>query len=418
MKKVLLITYYWPPSGSASSHWPLAIAKHLPKFGWEPIILTIDEENFSKKDFSLLKTVPEGIEVIRSKANDPFSFYKSFIGKNKNDLLSSSEVISTENKSLRHRIAIWIRMNLFVPDARVGWYFSATKMISKYLESNKIDSVITIGPPHSTHLIGHYIYKKYKIPFYPVLIDPWVNIIYYKNFKRSKLTLWLDNYLERRVLLDSTNSIFVTKTSESDYIKKYNFLNDKTSVLSWGYNEEDFKNLKQKRKSYSVILHAGNIFDYQNPKYLWKAISAERKKGIDLRLKFIGTVSPAIKKEIEKENLTQVTEYAGFLPFKEIHEEMLNADYLLVCASEPRHVPGKLYEYLRAEKPIIAFGDNNPEVDGMIMEGNSGKLFPYNYSKKDIFSIVNRCKPDIKTSKKYSRLTITKELANLLNKLK
>ena len=418
MKKVLLITYYWPPSGSASSHWPLAIAKHLPKFGWEPIILTIDEENFSTKDFSLLKTVPEGIEVIRSKANDPFSFYKSFIGKNKNDSLSSSEVISTENKSLRHRIAIWIRMNLFVPDARVGWYFSATKMISKYLESNKIYSVITIGPPHSAHLIGHYIFKKYKIPFYPVLIDPWVNIIYYKNFKRSKLTLWLDNYLERRVLLDSTNSIFVTKTSESDYIKKYNFLNDKTSVLSWGYNEEDFKNLKQKRKSYSVILHAGNIFDYQNPKYLWKAISAERKKGIDLRLKFIGTVSPAIKKEIEKENLTQVTEYAGFLPFKEIHEEMLNADYLLVCASEPRHVPGKLYEYLRAEKPIIAFGDNNPEVDGMIMEGNSGKLFPYNYSKKDIFSIVNRCKPDIKTSKKYSRLTITKELANLLNKLK
>ena len=417
MKKVLLITYYWPPSGSASSHWPLAIAKHLPKFGWEPIILTIDEENFSTKDFSLLKTVPEEIKVIRSKANDPFSFYKSFIGKKKNDLLSSSEVISTENKSLRHRIAIWIRMNLFVPDARVGWYFSATKMISKYLESNKIDSVITIGPPHSAHLIGHYIYKKYKIPFYPVLIDPWVNIIYYKNFKRSKLTLWLDNYLERRVLLDSTNSIFVTKTSESDYIKKYNFLNDKTSVLSWGYNEEDFKNLKQKRKSYSVILHAGNIFDYQNPKYLWKAISAERKKGIDLRLKFLGTVSPAIKNEIEKENLTQVTEYAGFLPFKEIHNEMLNADYLLVCASEPRHVPGKLYEYLRAEKPIIAFGDNNPEVDGMIMEGNSGKLFPYNYSKKDIFSIVKRCKPEIKTSKKYSRSIITKKLAEILDNL-
>lgn len=417
MKKVLLITYYWPPSGSASSHWPLAIAKHLPKFGWEPIILTIDEENFSTKDFSLLKTVPEEIKVIRSKANDPFSFYKSFIGKNKNDLLSSSEVISTENKSLRHRIAIWIRMNLFVPDARVGWYFSATKMISKYLESNKIDSVITIGPPHSAHLIGHYIYKKYKIPFYPVLIDPWVNIIYYKNFKRSKLTLWLDNYLERRVLLDSTNSIFVTKTSESDYIKKYNFLNDKTSVLSWGYNEEDFKNLKQKRKSYSVILHAGNIFDYQNPKYLWKAISAERKKGIDLRLKFLGTVSQAIKNEIEKENLTQVTEYAGFLPFKEIHNEMLNADYLLVCASEPRHVPGKLYEYLRAEKPIIAFGDNNPEVDGMIMEGNSGKLFPYNYSKKDIFSIVKRCKPGIKTSKKYSRSIITKKLAEILDNL-
>lgn len=417
MKKVLLITYYWPPSGSASSHWPLAIAKHLPKFGWEPIILTIDEENFSTKDFSLLKTVPEEIKVIRSKANDPFSFYKSFIGKKKNDLLSSSEVISTENKSLRHRIAIWIRMNLFVPDARVGWYFSATKMISKYLESNKIDSVITIGPPHSAHLIGHYIYKKYKIPFYPVLIDPWVNIIYYKNFKRSKLTLWLDNYLERRVLLDSTNSIFVTKTSESDYIKKYNFLNDKTSVLSWGYNEEDFKNLKQKRKPYSVILHAGNIFDYQNPKYLWKAISAERKKGIDLRLKFLGTVSPAIKNEIEKENLTQVTEYAGFLPFKEIHNEMLNADYLLVCASEPRHVPGKLYEYLRAEKPIIAFGDNNPEVDGMIMEGNSGKLFPYNYSKKDIFSIVKRCKPEIKTSKKYSRSIITKKLAEILDNL-
>ncbi|MDA0986057.1 MAG: glycosyltransferase [Bacteroidetes bacterium] len=415
MKKVLIVTYFWPPSGKASVHWPLAIVKHLPKFDWAPIVATVDEDNFSEKDLSLLKEIPKNLIELKSKANDPFNFYKKFIGKNKDDALSASEAISLENKSLRHKLSIWIRMNLFVPDARVGWYFSATKMISKYLKKNKIDAVVTIGPPHSTHLIGNFVTNKFNIPHYPVLIDPWVDIVYYKNFKRSKPTLKIDNYLEEKILDESTKSIFVTKTTETEYHKKYKFLKNKTEVLPWGYNEEDFKKIKLKKKKYSIILHAGNIFDYQNPKYFWKAIALERKKGNDLRLRFIGTVAPEIKKSIENEGLTNCTEYIGFLPFNQIHSEMQNADYLLVCASEPRHVPGKLYEYLRAGKTIIAFGDNNIEVGNMIKSANCGKIFSYNYSKKDIFKIVKKSKPNLQEIKKYSRLNVTKKLSKILN---
>ncbi len=212
MKKVLFITYYWPPSGKASLQWPLKIIKHLPSFGWLPSVLTIDEDTFSQKDDTFLNEIPADVKVFKAKSFEPFNIYKRFTGRNKDEQLIASESISKITKALAHRLSIWIRMNIFIPDARVGWYFPAVKEGMKLLKTEKLDAIVSIGPPHTTHLVGKKLSSQFNLPHIPVFIDPWVDISYYKNFKRSRLTLSIDNHFEKSVLKNAAEIVFVTET--------------------------------------------------------------------------------------------------------------------------------------------------------------------------------------------------------------
>jgi glycosyltransferase involved in cell wall biosynthesis len=428
VKQLLFITYFWPPSGKATLHWPLKIIKHLPENNWQPIVLTTDEDTFTQKDFSLLNEVDPNLRVYKSKAFEPFDIYRKFIGKKPDEKLIASETISTTNKSLSHRISVWIRMNFFIPDARVGWNLSAVKAGKKIVNENKIDAIVSIGPPHSSHLIAKKLSRKFNIPFIPILIDPWVDIIYYKGFKRSKPTLWIDNRLEKSVLQESVYTIFITESLREDYYSKYSFLKDISSVLYWGYNEDDFDSLPfnpvdELRKALpekgrvKTLMHAGNIFDYQNPEYLWKAVRQKIDMGEKFKIKFLGTIGPAIKKSIEQNGLSKITEYIGFLPYKEMLSELSSADYLLVCATEKRHVPGKLFEYLRTGKPIIAFGQDNDEVNKILQEANAGILFKYDEDVSRFFDLAETFKTDHNSVKQFDRKVITRRLSEILNKV-
>ena len=417
MKKVLFITYYWPPSGKASLHWPLEMIKHLPGFGWQPCVLTVKEETFTEPDESLLNEIDENMEIIKTKTFEPFNIYKKFIGKSKDEQLNASEVISQSNKSLANRISVWIRMNLFIPDARIGWCLFAVNDGNKYLSKNKFDAIISVGPPHTAHLVGNSLSSKFKIPHIPVFIDPWVDIVYYRNFKRNKITLAIDNYLEKKVLNNCKRAIFVTKTMEEDYNNKYDFLKGKTKILYWGYSEKYFKDLTTEKDNTEeiTIVHAGNIFDYQNPKEFWKELKRKIDSGEKIKIKFIGTVGPAIKQTINEIGLTEFTQYLGFLSYKEMLKHLSQASYLLVCVTERRHVPGKLFEYLRIGKPIIAFGDDNAEVKGIIEETNAGKLYKYSNSAENIFEKSNSFIFDKSKIEIYERKNIAKGLIEVLN---
>jgi len=418
MKKVLFITYYWPPSGKASLQWPLKIIKHLPSFGWTPSVLTIDEDTFSQKDETFLAEIPDEVKVIKAKSFEPFNVYKKIIGKRKDEQLIASETISKKNKNLAHSFSVWIRMNLFIPDARIGWYFPAVKTGTQYLSKEKFDAIVSIGPPHTTHLVGKKLSLQFSIPHIPVFIDPWVDISYYKDFKRSSITLSIDNHLEKSVLKNAASIVFVTETMKNDYVKKYSFIKEKSHVLYWGYSEEDFSlppgPLSMEGGGKEIILHAGNIFDHQNPKYFWRMLKSEIDNGRNLKMVFIGTVSPVIKQSIRDSGLDQYTDYKGFLPYKKMLKEMTSANYLLVCATEPRHVPGKLFEYLRAGKPIIAFGDGNEEVRKILNETNAGMMFGYNESGKEFFdnNISFGTKQDLVF--RFERNVISEEMVKVL----
>ena len=420
MKKVLFITYYWPPSGKASLQWPLKIIKHLPSFGWLPSVLTIDEDTFSQKDDTFLNEIPTDIKVFKAKSFEPFNIYKRFTGRNKDEQLIASESISKNNKSLAHRLSIWIRMNIFIPDARVGWYFPAVKEGMKLLKTEKLDAIVSIGPPHTTHLIGKKLSSQFNLPHIPVFIDPWVDISYYKNFNRNRLTLSIDNHLEKSVLENAAKIVFVTETMKVDYVRKYPFIKEKSNVLYWGYSEEDFSLSTdlcfEKDSDEEIILHAGNIFDHQNPKHFWQTLRKEIDKSRKLKMVFIGTVSPEIRQSIKNSGLDAYTEYRGFLSYKELLKEMLRSTYLLVCATEPRHVPGKLFEYLRAGKPIIAFGDGNEEVKKILTEANAGMIFGYSESGEEFFKVCSSFKTKENNVKEFEREIISKKFSLILNK--
>jgi len=417
MKKVLFITYYWPPSGKASLHWPLKITKHLPKYGWQPSVLTVEKDTFSQQDETLSEDISSELKVTRAKSYEPFNIYKKFMGKKEDDQLVTSETISKLNKSLSHRISIWLRMNLFIPDARIGWYFPAVKATRKLIKDEKIDAIVSVGPPHSTHLIGKKISKKLNIPHVPVFIDPWVDIIYYKDFKRSKITLSIDNHFEKSVLRNAKAVVFVTETMQNDYLKKYNFIEGKSNVLFWGYNEEDFERIvvNKEQKEEEILVHAGNIFSYQNPPNFWKQIKNENERGNNIRIKFIGTVDPEIKKSIHEEGLNEITEYCGFLPYDEMLKNISEAEFLLVCASEPRHVPGKLFEYLRTGNPIIAFGNNNKEVRQILDNSNAGMMFNYEESGEEFFNNYKNLKAEPSYVVKFDRKRIAEEMGKILD---
>lgn len=385
-------------------------------FGWQPSVLTVTEDKFSEKDESLLKYISPDTDVIKSKSFEPFVLYRKFLGKEKDSPLIASETISKENKSFSHRISVWIRMNLFIPDARAGWYFSGVKKATEYIKKNKVDAIVSIGPPHTAQLIGKKLSKKFNVPFVPVFIDPWTDIIYYNEHKRSRLTKIIDTAFEKSVIKQAAHIIFVTDTMRTDFIKKFSFAGEKSSVLYWGFNEEDFENLEPYKwqDEGKVLVHAGNIFDYQNPVNFWNFIGNKNKTGEKIKIKFIGTVSPVIKRTIEEAGLSADTEYPGFLPYKEMLSRLLGADYLMVCASEPRHVPGKLFEYLRIGKPIIAFGNGNEEVNSILSKTGGGMLFHYDSDGNEFFNAANTFKCGINTLNQFDRKTIAEKVSKIL----
>ncbi len=416
MNKVLIITYYWLPSGKATLHWPLGLVRYLPENGWEPIVLTVSNDSFTEKDPSLQSNLDPNLKVIRTPSFEPFELYKKFTGRGKDSQLIPSELISRTNKSLSHRLSIWIRMNLFVPDARIGWYPNAVKGGARLLEKEKVGAIISVGPPHSLHLPALRLSRKFRIPHIPVFIDPWVDIVYYKGFKRNPLTLAADNYLEKKVLKNAARAVFVTKAMQEDYIRKYPFLKEKNKVLYWGYDETFFNNKTNSTPGKEeVILHTGNMFDYQNIPGFWKMIREQINNGRKLKLRFTGSVGPGIKAALNQSGLMDHVEMKGFLPYNKVIDELYSADYFLVCATEKRHVPGKLFEYLRAGKPIIAFGHDNEEIKEILSSTGAGRLFNYSESGEYILEHPEEFKTRMEEVEQFSRKNITKEMADILN---
>jgi len=424
LKNVLFITYYWPPSGKAALHWPLKMIKYLPEHNWQPYVLTVDEDTFSDKDTSLLKDIDSELVVKKTSSFDVFKFYKKFMGKKSSESVSISETMSKETQGIKNKLALWIRMNLFVPDARIGWKNYAVRggkeLINDLKEKDlNIDIIISIGTPHSTHLIAYELSRIFNIPYMPVFTDPWTSINYYKYFKRNSLTLFIDEYLEKKILLNSAHTIFVTQNTEEEYIKKFPSLKNKTNVLYWGYNEDDFENLNVDNKSNEeeIILHSGNISDYQNPNNFWKTIKERIESGIKTKLVFTGTIGPKIIESIHNAGLKDNFEFLGFLPYKELLKRLDIADYLLVCPYDKNHVPGKLFEYLRIGKPIIAFCDDNEEVSRILSSTNAGILFNYSDNGKIFFDRINEFKTDFSSVKQFDRKVIAAHLAEILDNL-
>ncbi|MEX0602115.1 MAG: glycosyltransferase, partial [Bacteroidota bacterium] len=298
---------------------------------------------------------------------------------------------------------------------RIGWYWNGVRAGRGILKHGSYEAIVSIGPPHTAHLVGRSLARLFHLPHVPVFIDPWVDIVYYRGFRRNALALGLDRRYERSVLENAASAVFVTESMREDYERKYPWLGPKSKVLYWGFSEEEFAGIKPARsKGEELVVHAGNLFDYQNPVSLWPAIAREVRRRKTIRLVFIGTVGPVIRRAVADAGLESRTTYLGFLPYREMLAYLAAARCLLVCATEPRHVPGKLFEYLRIGKPILAFGNDNDEVRRILEGARAGMMFRYDEDPAQFF----RQSPGMRTRQavvdNFSRHTLARQLAHHL----
>jgi glycosyltransferase involved in cell wall biosynthesis len=429
MKKVLIITYYWPPMGGGGVQRWLKTTKYLREYGWEPIIFTAENGEASVVDEGMIKQVPKGIETLRVPIWEPFGLYKKLTGKKKEDKLVPGTA-SAENNSFTHNLSVWVRGNVFIPDARKFWIKPATKSLNSYLKNTKIDAIVSTGPPHTTHIIAMNVFQKNNIPWLADFRDPWTNIDFYHKLK---LTNWADKKhkkLEQAVLNKASQVVTVSWSWAEDFLK----LSDRMPmVITNGYDPEDFTkagtvSLDKK----FTITHAGSLNDDRNPHALWEVLSElckDENFAKDLEIKFIGQVAQVAIEELKKAGLEKNLNLIDNLPHNKVVVELMKSQVLLLPLNDTPNidgvVPGKLYEYIGAKRPIICIGKPTGDAAKIINETNAGSVSDFNDTVTLLATIKfyyeqyknNQLTIESKDYEKYSRKLLAGQIAEELNKI-
>ncbi len=385
MKGVLVISYYWPPSGGPGAQRVVKFVRYLPWFGWEPIVLTVEKGEFPYHDPSLAEDVPEDLPVFRARSVDPFAIYKKFTGRSQAEGIPVG-LLTHRPRSFKERLATAVRSNVFIPDARIGWVPFARRKAMQIIRRYPIDLVFVSSPPHSSQLIGTYIKKKVGIPYVADLRDPWTDIRYYQFVQRSHLTRKLDARLERKVL-ETADAI---TTVSRDLVRLFNNktsrdITAKSYVLPNGYDELDFLGLTYQRSTRFTILHTGNMQEHQNPELLWRVLEdlfhRQPELREKLRVQLIGRVHPAVQEAIRQHQLQDVVEFLPFQPHNEIVKRMKQADLLLMVIPRVENnlgiVTGKFFEYLGSNRPVLVIGPPQSDAGRMLAPVEGSKIVDY-----------------------------------------
>lgn len=380
-KKVLIITYYWPPAGGIGVLRCLKLAKYLRSFGWEPIIYTTKDADYPYFDENNEKDIPEGIQVLKQPIMEPFGLFKKLTGRKKGTPLNNI-VHVRDKQTIIDKLGIWVRGNFFIPDARCLWIKPSVKYLKEYLKENPVDAILTDGPPHTNTAIGLHVAKETGIPWLADFQDPWTQVDYYKLFKVSSWAHKKHSKLEQEVF-KTANKITIASPTWGKELEEIGAKD--VSVWYYGYDEDDFSSLLPKQDEKFSICHAGLLGFDRNPENLLIAL-AELCEEVDgfkdkLSLKMIGQLDFEVLNKIETLGLNNNLNSLGTVSRARVLEEISNAWVLLLPINKADNakgrIPGKLYEYLRVQRPILCLGPNNGDVAKIIGETESGKNFEY-----------------------------------------
>lgn len=377
LKKVLIITYYWPPSGGAGVQRWLKMSKYLPELGWDPVIYTALNAEYPVIDKSLEKDVLPGIKVIRRPIWEPYSWYKRFTGQKQEEKVYSGFLTEEQPKSLTQELSIWIRGNFFIPDARCFWIKPSVKFLLHELSKNPVDAIISTGTPHSTHLIAMALKEKLNIPWLADFRDPWTNIDFYDQLK---LTRWADakhHRLEKEVL---TKADAVTTVSWHWAEELGKIGNRKVEVITNGFDEDDYQGAAVEVDKKFSISHIGLLSADRTMTAFWKALQqlCDENPAFkeDLVIRLVGKVDFEVFSEMERFGLMPHLEYLRYVPHEEaIKLQRKSAVLLLVLNNVPNvlgHIPGKLFEYLAAGRPILGIGNDDGDAAKIVGETGRG----------------------------------------------
>lgn len=423
-KKVLIITYYWPPAGGPGVQRWLKFVKYLPDFNIEPIIYIPENPNYPILDASLNSEVSKDLIILKHPIKEPYKL-ASLFSKKASASISKGIIPAQKKQSLIQKLLLYIRGNFFIPDARVGWVKPSVKFISDYIDKNNIKTIITTGPPHSVHLIGMQLKKQLGVEWVADFRDPWTTIGYHKKLKLSKASKEKHKALEKEVL-NRTDKIIVTS-----YITKTEFeslTKRPISVITNGYDNESVGPVTLDDKF--SIAHIGSLLSERNPEVLWQALHDLTKElggfKSDLQLNFVGSVSETVMESIKQYDLTNYINNLGYVSHKEAIVFQIKSQILLLIEINSEDtkciVPGKLFEYMVSNRPIISIGPKGSDVEKIIKETNTGNYFyysDYDLLKTTIINHYQSYKNKTLEShpiglQKYSRKNLTKQLVELL----
>lgn len=379
MKKVLIIAYYWPPAGGPGVQRWLKFVKYLPEFNIEPIVFVPENATYPIIDNDLEKDVRKDVKVLKFPIKEPYKL-ASFFSKKDTKTISSGIITPERKQSLVQKMLLYIRGNFFIPDARIGWVNPSVNYLSNYLKENPVDAVITTGPPHSMHLIGMELQRKFAVKWIADFRDPWTTIGYHKELKLSEKSAKKHKDLERKVLTTADAILTTSYTTK----KEFEAITQKPiHVITNGYDIEKIEKPPLDEKF--TLSHIGSLLSQRNPRILWKALKEILKENEqfrnDFQLQLIGKVSPEIIATLKEFRLDTYFKNIGYVSHTEALKYQRSSQMLLLIEIDSYEtmgiIPGKLFEYMAAERPVLAIGPENSDVSKIITETNTGKYFDY-----------------------------------------
>lgn len=423
MKRALIVTYYWPPAGGPGVQRWLKFVKYFKEFGVEPIVYIPENPNYPLVDENFSAEIPSNVEIIKHPIKEPYRFAK-FFSKKKTKQMSSG-IIPKKDSSAIEKLMLYVRGNFFIPDARVGWVKPSVKYLSDYLENNDVDVVITTGPPHSLHLIGIQLKKELNVKWIADFRDPWTTIHYHKSLRLNKTSEKKHKALEAAVLNTADVVTVTSPTTKKEFEK---ITNKPIEVITNGFDITEEVNYNRDLKF--SISHIGSLLSERNPKNLWYILAEICKKNTsfkkDLELKFAGAVSDEVKESLSEFNLDENSKFLGYVSHSEALKLQNESQVLLLVeinSAETRAIiPGKLFEYLAAKRPIIALGPNKSDIEAIVDETKSGRFFDYSEDKElknEILRLYEQYKTgDLQIASegvdRFSRRQLTKQMSALI----
>ena len=423
-KKTLIITYYWPPAGGPGVQRWLKFVKYLPEFNIDPVVFIPENPNYPIIDESLTSEVSKDITIINHPIKEPYK-WAGFFSNTSSKTISKGIISDEKEQSFIEKAMLYVRGNFFIPDARIGWVKPSVSFLLDYIKKEGIETIITTGPPHSVHLIGLQIKQKLGVKWLADFRDPWTTIGYHKQLRLTSASKAKHKSLEKEVLNTSDQIIVTSFVTKKEF---QGFTNKSIEVITNGYDDEATVEFQMDTKF--TLSHIGSLLSKRNPEILWRVLSElvrdNESFSKDFQLNFIGAISEKVLKSIKKYNLSNYINEVGYVSHQEaiIYQKKSQVLLLIEIDSEDTKciIPGKLFEYMISNRPIVAMGPKGSDVEKIIKETNTGHYFNYSDYESLKRIILEHYKAfQNKTLQshpiglqKYHRKALTKSLANLL----
>jgi len=385
-RRVLLITYYWPPDASIGGVRPAKVATQLRANGWEPIILTVKDQYYEELDPSSLRLDSEFV-TIRTRCLPTFpniylalrSCFRRFLPRPARQSSGPSVSEPTNEKAngprrdstLRHTL----RSIMYTPDEYIGWLPFAVVHAWIVMRRYDIACVVSTGPPFTAHLAALCMKRLFRMPWIAEFRDPWASADTRPAEIMSQLSTWLNDRLERAVISRADRVVCVTPATTGWYRSLYSHLpSHHWETITNGFTAQEFGTATGAPDPSKFTISYLGTFDYErSPELLFRAVQELSREGIvnqdDLSIRFVGKCDAVRGRPmmdlVNAYGLNKVVTLAGTVPRHEALNEMRRSHVLLLLVTHQKiSVPAKTYEYLGAGRRILAI----TEKDGATAE--------------------------------------------------